>query len=88
MAVSSLLCKVPCGSSSLTLPETGTLFQLLARLMLAKATVNTSVNVNTLSMLLGRYFQIRDDYKNLMSADVSSLQVAIYQVHSSATNNT
>ena len=28
-------------------------------------------DLHTLATLTGRYFQIRDDYQNLMSADVS-----------------
>ena len=39
--------------------------------MSANATVNKDVNLDRLSTLLGRYFQIRDDYQNLKSAKVN-----------------
>jgi geranylgeranyl pyrophosphate synthase len=53
--------------------ETGALFQLLSRLMLINATTRTHVHLDTLSTLFGRFFQIRDDYQNLVSADVCSI---------------
>ena len=58
--------------------KTGGLFRLLARLMLTgsqhSAKVDSqvggdgSVDLSSLSCLLGRFFQIRDDYQNLHSA--------------------
>ncbi|CZT49095.1 related to Fusicoccadiene synthase [Rhynchosporium secalis] len=52
--------------------KTGALFQLLSLLMSANATVNKDTNLDTLSILLGRYFQIRDDYQNLKSSEYTS----------------
>lgn len=54
--------------------KTGGLFRLLTRLMVAESPAinNTSVSENALdqlSCLMGRFFQIRDDYQNLASAD-------------------
>ncbi|PWY67090.1 geranylgeranyl pyrophosphate synthase [Aspergillus sclerotioniger CBS 115572] len=47
--------------------KTGGLFRLLARLMMQKAPAqqNRNISLDPLINLLGEYFQIRDDYKNL-----------------------
>ncbi|RAK95857.1 terpenoid synthase [Aspergillus ibericus CBS 121593] len=47
--------------------KTGGLFRLLARLMMQKAPAqkNRTISLGPLINLLGEYFQIRDDYKNL-----------------------
>jgi hypothetical protein len=34
--------------------------------MQAEATKNTDVNIDTLMSLLGRYYQIRDDYQDII----------------------
>ena len=57
--------------------KTGGLFRLLTRLLLAEsplAAKGSSIKVadsdlNLLGVLIGRFFQIRDDYQNLSSAD-------------------
>ncbi|KAJ5159723.1 geranylgeranyl pyrophosphate synthase [Penicillium canariense] len=54
--------------------KTGGLFRLLTRLMIAESPVSDAMSVsdnalNQLSCLIGRFFQIRDDYQNLASAD-------------------
>ncbi|KAJ9306175.1 hypothetical protein DTO217A2_4291 [Paecilomyces variotii] len=54
--------------------KTGSLFRLLTRLMVAESPVSKNMSVsddalNQLSCLIGRFFQIRDDYQNLASAD-------------------
>ena len=53
--------------------KTGGLFHLLTRLMIAESPVSAkngiSDGLNQLSCLIGRFFQIRDDYQNLASAD-------------------
>ena len=72
---------------ALTKSETGALFQLLSHLMSANATVNKDVNLDSLSTLLGRYFQIRDDYQNLKSA-VVNLQARIPSSHFLTRNST
>jgi len=51
--------------------ETGSLFNMLARLMAAKSQANTP-DLSRLVVLLGRYFQIRDDYMNLTSEEVNT----------------
>ena len=63
----------PCHESaySAVTTETGGLFRLLSRLTLAHSSVNTEIDLGNLPTLLGRYFQIRDDYQNLVSPDVS-----------------
>jgi geranylgeranyl pyrophosphate synthase len=50
--------------------ETGGLFRILVRLMTAKSTSPSPPDLTALASLLGRYFQIRDDYINLNSSDV------------------
>lgn len=52
--------------------KTGGLFRMLTRLMVAESPVGEKVSdddLNVLICLLGRFFQIRDDYQNLASAD-------------------
>lgn len=52
--------------------KTGGLFRMLTRLMVAESPVSEKVSdddLSLLSCLLGRFFQIRDDYQNLASAD-------------------
>ncbi|KAL9609842.1 MAG: hypothetical protein Q9167_005409 [Letrouitia subvulpina] len=53
--------------------KTGGLFRVLTRLMVAESPVfaknPVSDDLNLLSCLIGRFFQIRDDYQNLASAD-------------------
>lgn len=61
--------------------ETGALFNMLVRLMAAKTQTTPPVtpDLNHLIILLGRYFQIRDDYMNLTSGEVStSILVGCY----------
>ncbi|KAK7743724.1 hypothetical protein SLS62_010455 [Diatrype stigma] len=45
--------------------ETGGLFRLLVRLMAAESAHGEQADIDRLCRLLGRYFQIRDDYQNL-----------------------
>ena len=59
------------GKMKLTSPETGGLFRLLSKLMTAVSSTIFKVDLDRISTLFGRYFQIRDDYQNLVSADVS-----------------
>ncbi|KAI9891309.1 MAG: hypothetical protein M1814_002822 [Vezdaea aestivalis] len=49
--------------------KTGGLFCMLARLMMAQSTEKNGTDLCGLTTLLGRFFQIRDDYQNLVSAD-------------------
>ena len=39
--------------------------------MMAKSSTPVQFDLTDLSTLIGRYFQIRDDYQNLVSSDVS-----------------
>jgi geranylgeranyl pyrophosphate synthase len=50
--------------------ETGALFNMLVRLMGAKSHSPSILDLSRLMTLLGRYFQIRDDYMNLTSLEV------------------
>jgi geranylgeranyl pyrophosphate synthase len=50
--------------------ETGGLFRLLVRLMAAESPQSGQDTLERLCRLLGRYFQIRDDYQNLGSEEV------------------
>ncbi|KAK3081840.1 hypothetical protein LTS18_000670, partial [Coniosporium uncinatum] len=49
--------------------KTGGLFQLVARLMQVNAPKAWSFELDNLTVLIGRYFQVRDDYSNLSSPD-------------------
>ncbi|OQE91319.1 hypothetical protein PENNAL_c0010G00185 [Penicillium nalgiovense] len=49
--------------------KTGGLFRLISRLMRSEATVNSELDISQFATLLGRHFQIRDDYQNLQSED-------------------
>ncbi|CDM32996.1 hypothetical protein DTO013E5_5797 [Penicillium roqueforti] len=49
--------------------KTGGLFRLISRLMRSEATVNRDLDISQFATLLGRHFQIRDDYQNLQSDD-------------------
>ncbi|KFY89752.1 hypothetical protein V500_05515 [Pseudogymnoascus sp. VKM F-4518 (FW-2643)] len=49
--------------------KTGGLFRMLAKLMIAKSSLTSTPELATLMTLIGRYFQIRDDYMNLTSSD-------------------
>ena len=57
-----------------SIAETASLFRMLARLLDAKSDSPTKPDITRLTRfmtLLGRLFQIRDDYMNLTSDDVS-----------------
>ncbi|KGO45916.1 Terpenoid synthase [Penicillium expansum] len=49
--------------------KTGGLFRLISRLMRSEATTNSDLDISQFATLLGRHFQIRDDYQNLQSED-------------------
>ncbi|KAM3432410.1 hypothetical protein NHJ13734_006875 [Beauveria thailandica] len=52
--------------------KTGGMFRMLTRLMLAESPIGgqiTDTDLSRFSCLIGRFFQIRDDYQNLTSAD-------------------
>jgi len=51
--------------------ETGGLFRLLVRLMAAESPYSDRGDMDQLCRLLTRYYQIRDDYQNLVSEEVS-----------------
>ena len=53
--------------------KTGGLFCMVAGLMQAEGCIsNRELPINRMMTLLGRYFQIRDDYQNLASADYTA----------------
>lgn len=72
------LCPSIAGYLKMVDKKTGGLFRMLTRLMVAESPVGgggdddgrlTDDDLNLLSCLIGRFFQIRDDYQNLASAD-------------------
>jgi geranylgeranyl pyrophosphate synthase len=64
----------------LTVLETGGLFRLLCRLMIACSTVGFDKDINDLTVLFGRLFQIRDDYQNLMSVEVRHISTVAMSI--------
>nr|QXF69098.1 sesterbrasiliatriene [Penicillium arizonense] len=52
--------------------KTGGLFRLMLRLMDAEASVSSTASLAKLLTLTGRYYQIRDDYKNLTSQEYTA----------------
>lgn len=61
--------------------ETGGLFRLLSRLMVARSTLKHETDLGDLPTLFGRFFQIRDDYQNLVSADVRKTPPTFLDFH-------
>lgn len=60
----------PAPSANQSCPETGALFRLAYRLMCLQSPCSFHVpDLEHLLILLGRYFQIRDDHMNLASSD-------------------
>ena len=45
--------------------------------MVARSTESPNFDLEDLITLFGRYFQIRDDYQNLVSADVSRTLISL-----------
>ena len=58
--------------------ETGSLLHLTAELMRSEATMNKDLDISKLVTAFGRFFQIRDDCKNLDSAEVRSSSQRLY----------
>jgi len=50
--------------------KTGGLFRMVSRMMQAEATQNKSLNINSLMNLFGRYYQIRDDYQDILGTSI------------------
>ena len=50
--------------------KTSSLFRVMSRMMIAESPICVSVDdLNFFGCLLGRFFQVRDDYQNLVSVD-------------------
>ncbi|KAG2005097.1 hypothetical protein GB937_009054 [Aspergillus fischeri] len=62
-----LRCPSPSEYLNMVDNKTGGLFRLLLRLMQAERKGTTEVDLDGLTVLFGRFFQIRDDYMNLRS---------------------
>lgn len=59
--------------------KTGSFFRLASRLMEAEATKpSSSAKLLNLVTLMGRYYQIRDDYQNLASQEVRMKQAVFH----------
>ncbi|KAF3919373.1 Dimethylallyltranstransferase [Orbilia brochopaga] len=73
--------------------ETGGLFRMIGRLMKAEATANQHLDPVDLMTLMGRYYQIWDDYNDLIDKDgnASDLDEGVYSfmlVHALTTAST
>ena len=63
--------------------ETGGLFRMISRLVIAQSqSPNKPTDLDRLMTLLGRYFQIRDDYANLVLDQVRNSYRRRDQSHS------
>lgn len=51
--------------------KTGSFFKLIVELMETESRSSPTPNLLQLTTLIGRYYQIRDDYNNLASDEVS-----------------
>ncbi|KAJ6018568.1 hypothetical protein N7522_000635 [Penicillium canescens] len=52
--------------------KTTSLFRMAARLLQSEAKANRNLNISKFVATLGRFFQVRDDYQNLVSAEYSN----------------
>jgi len=55
-----------------SLPETGGLFRIAVKLMMACSTTNSDIDYVPLVNIFGIFFQIRDDYMNLQSTQYAT----------------
>ncbi|KIK55704.1 hypothetical protein GYMLUDRAFT_205331 [Collybiopsis luxurians FD-317 M1] len=63
------ICPTPAEYIQMIDCKTGAQFDLVVDMMLAHSNASVKPDLKKLTTLLGRYFQIADDYKNLVSAD-------------------
>ncbi|KAI9768777.1 MAG: hypothetical protein M1839_003962 [Geoglossum umbratile] len=64
----NLICPTEAEYFSMVDQKTGALFRMLLRLMQSLSPLVSTHNIEPLVRLMGRYFQIRDDYMNLQSS--------------------
>ncbi|RDW88454.1 fusicoccadiene synthase [Coleophoma cylindrospora] len=66
--------KAPTAEEYMTMVDykTGGLFRMLSRFMVAQSEEQTLPDISGFVALVGRFFQIRDDYQNLVSADYTN----------------
>jgi geranylgeranyl pyrophosphate synthase len=64
--------KTSCSELTTHCAETGGLFRLLANMMISLSPLVSPPHIDRWTTLFGRYFQIRDDYQNLTSAEYTA----------------
>jgi ophiobolin F synthase len=73
---------VKCTSDTdhLYLTETGGLFLMASKMMQAESTGNKHINIDKLMSLFGRYYQVRDDYNDVVTAQDKGTAAKYYDL--------
>lgn len=56
--------------------ETGSLFRMTSRMMQAEATKNQDININNLITVLGRYYQILNDFQDITDTALGKIPLS------------
>ncbi|EWZ81117.1 hypothetical protein NW765_015566 [Fusarium oxysporum] len=58
------------------IPETGSLFRMTSRMMQAEATKNQDININNFITVLGRYYQILNDFQDITDTALGKISLS------------